>query len=279
MNPQIKRKNGNIISRGIGWCTHTSNYIGGCFHRCRWKMPDGTIAVCYAEDTALGVAQGAYPLGFEHHYYHPEKLNEPKGIRHPCKIFMDSMSDMFGHWVSAEQIQAGLGMVRECDWHVFQSLTKNAPRLLEFMDEMPPNLWAGASSPPDFFMGKELSMDQKERMLHRTLDVLDKVGERVPVVWMSIEPLSWDVSAIFKAHAPLRWAVTGAASNGKTKYQPVADHVSALLEVLDAQGVPVWFKQNLIWHPWREYYPGFEPSDFMKEVLALPEGAPMLPIV
>lgn len=50
----------------------TANPVGGCLHGCRWKMPDGTIAVCYAETTAEGAARRAYPEGFEHHYVGPD---------------------------------------------------------------------------------------------------------------------------------------------------------------------------------------------------------------
>ena len=33
----------------IEWTDFTWNPVGGCRHACRWKMPDGTIARCYAE--------------------------------------------------------------------------------------------------------------------------------------------------------------------------------------------------------------------------------------
>src|SRR5262245_8968781 len=61
--------------RGIEWCDETRNVLGGCMHECKWKMPDGTVAGCYAKMLAEhGVAKRAYPHGFEHHYWRPEEL-------------------------------------------------------------------------------------------------------------------------------------------------------------------------------------------------------------
>lgn len=72
-----KQHNHKTGGRGIQWCDETRNVFGGCFHRCRWEMPDGEIAKCYAEELANnGLARRGYPQGFEHHYYRPDKLSE-----------------------------------------------------------------------------------------------------------------------------------------------------------------------------------------------------------
>lgn len=246
MNKQYKSPE----SRGIEWCDYTWNAVGGCMHECRWKMPDGTIAVCYAEATANAVAMGAYPEGFQHHYWRPDKLTEPLGQRKPAKIFLDSMADLMGHWVPDDQIETVLDVCRQAHWHTFQLLTKNAPRLLKF--NFPANVWVGVSSPPDFYMGNELSIEQKNRMLSRSLDVLSQVYASVR--WMSIEPLSWDISLVLKDYA-LDWAIVGAASNGRNYFQPDPAHVQSVLDVLDAHSTPVFFKGNLKWNPHREEYP------------------------
>lgn len=170
---------------------YTWNPVAGCKHGCRWTMPDGQVAICYAETVAEGVAKHAYQHGFEHHYWHPDKLDEPLKVKRPAGIFMDSMSDLMGAWVEAEQVEQVLDVCRRADWHIFQLLTKNAPRLLKF--EFPGNVWVGASSPPDYMFGRKLSRNVQSRMLHKTLDVLSRVD--VPVRWISFEPLSWLASS------------------------------------------------------------------------------------
>jgi protein gp37 len=235
----------------------TWNPIAGCHHSCRWEMPDGTTAICYAESVATRVAQAHYPEGFAHHYWHPERLGEPAKEKTPARIFPDSMADLFGRWVPAEHLQLVIDAMCEAEQHTFISLTKNAPRLLGVRD-FPENLWLGVSSPPDQMFGQALSGASQRKMLRRSLDILARFPNRV--TWMSFEPLSWDVSDIVAEFADaLDWAVIGAASNGARTYQPEPAHVQALLDVLDSRKIPVFFKGNLKGNaaatPWREEFP------------------------
>lgn len=239
-------------SRGYTW-----NVMGGCMHACQWQMPDGKVAGCYAKDVAEGLARAASPEGFEHHYFHPERLNEPLGVKEPAGIFLDSMADLMGHWVTEDQIQVVLDTCAKAHWHTFFLLTKNAPRLDKF--DFPPNVWVGASSPPDWMFGKRLTRHQQEQMFHRTLKTMQNVKARVR--WISFEPLSWDCSEIVKQYpGALTWAVIGAASNGREEFPPAETDLTAMLKVLDAQGVPLFYKGNMRSLPmtagdWREEFP------------------------
>ena len=112
--------------------------------------------VCYAETTAEGVAQGAYPEGFEHHYWRPDSLEDPVKRQQPARIFLDSMSDIMGHWVPKEQIEAVLDVCRRTPQHTYLLLTKNAPRLRQF--DFPSNVHIGVSTPPDSMNGKEMAL-------------------------------------------------------------------------------------------------------------------------
>lgn len=259
MNKQLKIKNGSVAGRGIEWTDYTWNPIGGCLHGCRWTMPDGTEAICYAETVAHRLAQKTYPDGFASHYYRPQLLDQPKRIKKPSFIFVDSMSDLAGHWVPVDERTAVFDVMRETPHHTYQLLTKAAPQLLTFADQIPANCWVLVSSPPDTFIGKKLSRDQQTRMLVRSLDVLSELstGEGV-TVGMSFEPLSWDVSQIVRDYPALDWAIVGAASNGPRYFQPDHTAVSNLLDVLDEQDVPVFFKGNLEWEPRRECFPAYE---------------------
>ena len=236
--------------RGIEWTDFTWNPVGGCQHGCRWQMPDGTIAECYAETVAERMAQHVYKHGFEYHYWNPHLLSEPLKLKTSSKIFLDSMSDLMGHWVPDEQVRQVLDVCRQARWHTFQLLTKNAPKLKQF--EFPDNIWVGVSAPPSIMFGKRLSEAQQSRMLKTMLEVLQHVN--VPVRWMSIEPLSFDIASLLEG-SNLKWAVIGAATNGARAYQPRPEWVRNVLEVLDKQGTKVFFKGNLKWTPWREDFP------------------------
>lgn len=237
---------------------YTWNVMGGCEHECEWVMPNGDVAECYAKTVAERLAHKSYPQGFAHHYFHPERLEEPLKLTQPAGIFLDSMSDLMGHWVPSEQIAQVLDVCRRAHWHTFFLLTKNPKRLKEF-SPFPPNVWVGASSPPDHFMGKQLSQHQQETMLRVALNTLSEI--EASVKWMSFEPLSWDVAPIVARYPDvLDWVVIGAASNGRNQYPPSEKFLKHLLTVLDIQDVPVFYKGNLRSLPaaaanWREEFP------------------------
>jgi protein gp37 len=256
MNKQDK----GAEKRGIEWTDYTWNPVGGCKHGCRWRMPDGTIAECYAKTVAERVATSSYPQGFEYHYWRSELLEQPLKLKTPSKIFLDSMSDLMGHWVDDSQIEQVFDICKKAHWHSFQLLTKNAPRLLQF--DFPSNVWVGVSAPPSIMMGKALSPEQQVKMVNKQLEVLRQI--QVPVRWMSIEPLSFNIAPLLE-NSPLEWAVIGAATNGSLTYQPRREWVQNVLDVLDAQGTQVFFKGNLEWTSsrWQEDFPQHEPTQLI----------------
>lgn len=246
---------------GIEWTDYTWNPVGGCRHGCRWKMPDGTIARCYAEAVAHGVARAAYPDGFQAHYWHPERLNEPSRLKKPARIFIDSMSDIMGHWVPQSQIVDVLSVCYNNPDHTFQLLTKNAPRLLQFKHLIGKNVWVGVSMPPSSMNEYDLDWNQKRLYIMRALSVLNPLQLAGITTWMSFEPLSFDVSRILdiwhddlEMNIPIDWAVVGAASSGRVYYQPEPEWAINLLNALDDR-LPVFMKGNLDWEPRREEFP------------------------
>jgi protein gp37 len=244
MTVQFKPRTGG---RGIEWCDETRNVTGGCMHECRWEMPDGTTAICYAESLAEnGVASAAYPHGFKHHYWRPEQLKALAKGKDPLLIFCDSMSDLFAPAVPEEQVRQILAAMKKSPHHTYQSLTKAAPQLLKYLDDLPPNLWVGVSSPPDWMMGKRLNFIRQVAMLKRSLEVLRTVRQVTGnIVWMSAEPVSWDLSIVIREDHPLDWIVIGAASSGPRYFMPDPDHIDKLLQVLDLTKTPVFYKGNL----------------------------------
>lgn len=260
MNQQFKIVDGKKVNTKIEWCDFTWNPVSGCLHECQWEMPDGTIAICYAKTVAERVAQDHYPHGFAHHYVHPKRLQEPLKVKEPAKIFMDSMSDLMGHWVPADEVEQVLDVCRQAHWHTFQLLTKNAPRLLKF--DFPRNVWTLVSSPPDFMWGKRLSALQQEKMLRRDIEVLAQLPHD-QITGMSIEPLSWDIAPILDEYLTthphaMNWAIVGAASNGNQLYQPDQRHLDDVLAVLGKFQIATFFKGNLdkkMVKVWREEFP------------------------
>ena len=269
-------------ARGIEWCHYTDNLFGGCEYRCRWVMPDGTVAECYAENLAeKGVAKLAYPNGFAHHYERNLKANRFDKIP-PSLIFRDSMSDLFG-LMGRTRDELERDVMRVLDeaaatpQHTHIVLTKTPGRLKQFASRFPPNMWVLVSSPPDFFKSKPVDQNQKELFVRKSLDALRFVSDYIPVVGMSIEPLSWDVAPLLEDH-PLKWVIIGAASRGREYYQPNPTHVQNLLTLFDKTGTPVFFKGNLKWEPRREDFPvvnGYHHAVMRRQHEAIQYGWPI----
>jgi len=256
MNKQGKLINGKVVG-GIEWTKrvlpdgterqgYTWNAVGGCKHECRWIMPDGSTAICYAEaQVNRQQSETFYPQGFAHHYWRPDWLKQPLRVKEPSNIFLDSMSDLMGWWVPREEIEAVLDVCKQASWHTFQLLTKNAPRLTQFT--FPKNVQVGVSVPPSSINGKPLTPDQQKRMLRVALHELSYV--EVPVRWLSIEPLSFDVSSCldwaYQMDGAIQWAVIGAATNGGKVYQPDPLWVRNAITSLRQMGAAIFFKGNL----------------------------------
>lgn len=260
--------------RGIEWTDYTWNPVGGCKHDCKWTMPDGSEARCYAADVAEGVARAAYPNGFEDHYWHAQRLREPLAVKERSRIFLDSMSDIFGAWVPQSHVEQVFATVEAAYWHEFQALTKAPKIILKYADQLPDNLWIGVSMPPSHMMGHALSHDQQVRFLHATNRVFQQLRQdwrKSNVLWMSLEPLSFDVAPYVRFDL-LDWIVIGAASNGRTKYQPDPVHVQNVLDVADSHNIPVFFKGNLEWGPRREFFPVVDTADLFQPGLFEAEG-------
>ena len=229
----------HIFGPGTGY---TANPVRGCQHQCRWRMPDGQVAVCYAEaqrDRLNGVG------AFQKVTFHPEVLDDIRKHQQPAGIFIDSMSDLFAQAVDAGWVGEVLEVMDDCPQHIFFSLTKNPtclPGICSAIEGFPKNLFLGVSMPPTFMFDHELTLTQQRAWFDKALKCLCACDARVR--WVSLEPLSWDCSDILvKYKDKLHWAVIGAASDGARTYQPDKEILHRTLVALD--GLPVFFKGNL----------------------------------
>jgi len=256
---QIYRPDENGNATGIEWtkapgCVAgaTWNPTGGCFHNCRFMMPDGSIVGCYAKALANRFS-AHYQYGFRHHYWHPQRLNEPGNKKEPLGIFVGSMADVYGHWVDNDEISAILLTCKDAQQHTFFTLTKNPKRMVHF--DIPENVWSGCSLPGGNVIGETNGMNS----LWKYVDIMNTV--RSSVRWFSFEPLWFDAADVLRRYIetglslPIDWMVIGAASNGRTIYQPKKEWVQGLLDIADEHGIPVFMKYNLDWPERRMEFP------------------------
>ena len=63
-----------------------------------------------------------------------DKLTDPLRWRKPCRIFVNSMSDLFHEALTDEEIAAVFGVMAACPHHTFQVLTKRAERMAQWFE-------------------------------------------------------------------------------------------------------------------------------------------------
>jgi protein gp37 len=136
----------------IEWTNKTWNPVTGCS-----KVSPGCDH-CYAETLALGRLAGkaGYPglpwtpeNAAENVVLRPERLNQPRSLRAPHMIFVNSMSDLFHPRVPGDFIAEVFAVMADCPRHTFQILTKRPKRMAswaeKYQPEPLPNVWMGTS--------------------------------------------------------------------------------------------------------------------------------------
>jgi protein gp37 len=68
-------------------------------------------------------------------------------FQRPRRIFVENQSDLFGEWVTDDQIDQVFAVMALCPQHTFQVLTKRPERMLRYFEkDYPlPNVWQGVS--------------------------------------------------------------------------------------------------------------------------------------
>ena len=195
--------------------------------------------------TDLNITTGVRTIWMRH-----KKLKESAGI------FVGSMADLFGHWVPEEQIDQVIDVMREAHWHTFQTLSKFPIEVARLQWPVSGKRLGRLVSLP---AGHLMSETGGARALGAYMRHMRKIDAAVR--FMSIEPLWFDVAPVFQEWLesgealPFEWVIIGAASNGSKIYQPEQEWTESLIELLDDQNIPIFFKGNLEWDDWRDEFP------------------------
>jgi protein gp37 len=250
----------------IEWADRTWNPVTGCLHNCPYcyaekitkrfgKRGDGTLHVLDEPEliTSTKEINGAteplevygeyrvcpYPFGFAP-TFHRYKLERPQTVKQPQNVFVCSMADLFGDWVSDEWIEEVFAACKRAYWHRYLFLTKNPQRYIDLAekDKLPltDNFWYGSTitnpTTKYFFAEKHNA-------------------------FLSIEPLQKDFGRGFILSD---WVIVGSdTGNRKGKIIPKREWVEHIVKECREQKVPVFMKNSLasIWgeplireYPW-----------------------------
>jgi protein gp37 len=247
---------GVVEYTGIEWTDRTWNPVTGCT-----KVSPG-CEHCYAERIARRfTGSPAFPDGFAV-TLHPERLGAPLRWRGSCRVFVNSMSDLFHPQVPSEFIARVFAVMAATPWHTYQVLTKRPARMRALLTQPAP-VSEGVGWPlPNVHLGVSAE-DQKRAQLR--IPVL----LRTPAVlrFLSAEPLLGPLVlhrrwlARDGSSGGIGWVIVGGESGpGARPMRP--EWARSLRDQCQAAGVAFFFKQ------WGEWAP--TPSPAAEPELAVP---------
>ncbi|MCD4848046.1 MAG: phage Gp37/Gp68 family protein [Candidatus Aegiribacteria sp.] len=183
---------------------------------------------CYARGIALklqdmGVLK--YREGFSV-AVHEDALGIPSGWKKPRLVFVTSMGDLMHPDVPDDFVLRVFDVMRCCDRHVFQLLTKRPERMAELSGRIswPGNVWAGATV--------------ENRGVYHRLESLCRVDAVMRFV--SFEPLLSDVRDVDLKG--IHWAAVGGESGPDARPMKI-EWVRVLRDMCIAGGIAFYFKQ------------------------------------
>jgi protein gp37 len=234
----------------ISWTTHTWNPTFGCS-----KVSAG-CDYCYAETLALKFRHTGLPWtganAAANVTLKPGKLGDPRKLRAPSRIFVNSMSDLFHALIPDDYVRRVFDVMAEVDRHTYQILTKRPERMRRWCEQYQadplPNVWLGTS------VEDQTAADRRLRHL---------IATPAAVRFISAEPLLGPVDlgpylfANYAADDPryrrtgergLDWVIVGGESGLHLREHPERemDHAWArdLRDQCAAAGVAYFFKQS-----------------------------------
>lgn len=222
-NPDSNKKF-NITNENIEWAKYSWNPVTGCLHGCPY---------CFARD----IANRRYAKGprFNPAIW-PERFGMPYSTRHAKgnnRVFLGSMTDLFGEWVPDEWIDKIMDVVRQTPRWLYLVLTKNPSRYLHLPQEPPSNMWLG------------MTADTNDRF-NKCLPFATQLKKKVQnIIFVSFEPLKEKI--IIDAPLPFDWVIIGgqSRSTGEPKFQPKQEWVEEILLKAKENCCPRYVKPNL----------------------------------
>ena len=254
----------NRVTGKVGWhCEHASP---GCIH-------------CYSEtfnERRLGTGLPFKPghRGNVEHFLDVKMLLAPLRWRRPRKIFVCSMTDLFGDWVPDAWIDRVFAVMALAPQHTFQVLTKRSARMRAYlqsgratpvgMEAMDITLHAHARDPrssvgagvkltgdiahlkvwplPNVWLG--VSAEDQHRFDQRVADLYNTPAA---LRFFSFEPLLGEINAVGPlSTGAFGWAIVGGES-GPSARPMHPDWARSIRDQCAAAGVSFHFKQ---WGEW-----------------------------
>ena len=256
-----------------GWhCEKITPACDNCYAASMNKRSDGLVGI----GTGLPYAPDQRAkLRFE---VHEPTLLAPLKWRKPRKIFVCSMTDLFGDWWTDEQILRVIAVASQTPEHTYQFLTKRParaieilghPKIEEYVDRVGrmngwchsnaegrfplPNVWLGVTAENQEQADARISLLLETPAAKRFVSIEPMLGEvdltnltvptaNGPEQWDGLDKLDAADAEPGTTSATLDWVIAGGESGPKARPSH-PDWFRSLRNQCQASGVPFFFKQ------------------------------------
>lgn len=254
----------------IEWTELSWNPVTGCT-----PISPG-CAHCYAKRMAKRLAgRCGYPAAPNEFTptYHPQRLNEPRKIKRPSRIFVASMGDLFHNQIPWEYVVEIFRVMYECPQHIFQVLTKrplNAQHFMQwaqrykFMQKPLPNVWLGVTAENQEQANKRIPVLLQIPAVVRFVSVEPLLGRLDLTRWLTAttgqhwqeghpeSPYPERPGGYTEWWPCLNWLICGGETGPGARYMEREWARSLLAQCLEAK-VPFFFKSWGAGVPTEEY--------------------------
>ena len=215
-------------------------------------------------------------------FLHAKTLAKPLHWRRPRRIFVCSMTDLFGDWVDVAMLDEIYSVMAACPQHTFQVLTKRPDRMHRYhlnlakriaqIENNPvawplPNLWIGVTAENQECADQRIPWLLKTPAAVRFLSCEPLLGPVDLSYFLPQTPQAecpTEMLPYYNAHCALHWVIVGGESGRGPGIRPMhPDWVRSLRDQCQATGVAFFHKQWGEWLPISQMQDG-EPDRYVR---------------
>ena len=236
----------------VGWhCVKISPACTHCYaaeHNAKGRGGFGT-KLPYAESSPAEV------------FLHERTLAKPLHWKRPRRIFVCSMTDLFGPWVDVAMLDEIYNVMAACPQHTFQVLTKRPDRMHRYhlnlakrvaqIENNPvrwplPNVWLGVTAENQETADERIPWLLKTPAAVRFLSCEPLLGHVDLSAWLQAQGPAWRYSGDddSSGRPGVDWVIAGGESGRGRGIRPMhPDWVRSLRDQCQAVGVAFFHKQ------------------------------------
>lgn len=223
----------------IDWVDASINPFGwGCYGPGGTAEEPKLCGYCYAKRLSRRKLRSCPDCRAFIPHWHKEELDKPLHWRKPRRVFVGSMTDPFGSWVTAPETEAVFNMMAGQSRHTFYLLTKQP-------ESIPLKLGAagifGIVPHPNIWLGASVDLPQRSWSAFDPMQAVRKAGWHT---FASVEPIMAPIDPNYLEWA--EWVIVGALTGpGAADNAPERGWIVDIIQYADERDIPIFLKSSI----------------------------------